>query len=597
MKHPKKVSPKASSSKTREVEEKRREDHERSVIARYCRPILHMRDQLHHNHRFGVVFGSGASKDLGFPQWDELIEAIAKHPAVDAKPEDYGGAQTSASQRLFHRFKEKAKSSLPEGYEAFNKTNAFMQSQWNEIIRISLYKDIPPETSKLMERDKYLLDFLPVIRKTRLTVNYNFDDTLERFLSETRTEEERKTKKGFRTVWTADVQLYAQNAVIYHPNGYLPAVRSERPSDSLIFLEDSFGDQLIDSASGHYSLLSSHYAQNTCLFVGLSLEDATLKHQLRKTALLHPGHVHYYVKYLSSANALTDAQKRDIAEANFEVYNLVTLFLTKAEISALGRLLSYDEDEARIKAWARELGFRTKYFYFLTGSVSVGKSTAVSFFRSLFTHDEWLERKLDGMEKDPSRLSPAEKKQRLTEIDNWIVKQWRQKNDVLRDTRAGLHVIDRCPLDAFAFTPEAEWQAKAKLTKEGVTPGAKNKLVRGMVILLKGHPNVMAVRAMRLQKDVSPELLDYRQALYQVIFDKANVPGVVEIDTREKSAAVVAKEISRQIHMSTYKPCNLSKRLEEIRTGHFVPKRAKIRALFMLRTTAPFVYAKKAAAK
>jgi len=47
--------------------------------------VAHLRAQLRRK-RLGLVFGSGASKDLLFPDWKELIDRIAAHPQVQGSP-------------------------------------------------------------------------------------------------------------------------------------------------------------------------------------------------------------------------------------------------------------------------------------------------------------------------------------------------------------------------------------------------------------------------------------------------------------------------------------------------------------------------------
>ena len=594
MNHPRKASRKAGSSKVSRAAEQTQNECKSSVLLRYHRAILHMRAQLHQNERFGLIFGAGAGHDLKFPEWWDLVEKIAKHPSIRANINNYksrcGETQSNVSQRLFHRFKHRQMLRLPQDLDVFNKISSDLQAAWNQIIKDALYGKKPATTQELLDRDRYIKEFLPIIKMTKLTVNYNFDDTLERFLSHTRTPDEKRKERGSRTVWNSDVQLYSRKAVIYHPNGYLPNVKSERPSDDLIFLEDSFGDQLIDSASGHYSLLSYHLAQNTCLLVGLGLEDATLKHLLRKSAQAHPGHVHYYVRFMDDGDMLSPEQKREITDANFEVYNLVTLFLNRGEIAALGRLLALPVENTEIKSLALKLKCPTNYYYFLTGSVCVGKSTAVSFFRSLKTHDEWLDQKVEGMEQDPRKLAEESNISKINEIDRFVVEQWNQKNAVLRDAQPGINIVDRSPLDAFAFTEEPRWKDKARFTKDGVTPG-NEKLVSGMVIFLIGHPNVMAIRAKRVQKkDMSPELLDYRQALLRLVFDPGKLRGVVEINTCEKLPTKVAKEICRIIHIDEYKECALSRRLNDALRGRLAPDPVRAKKPFMLKSTAAVIY-------
>ncbi|MEJ0102402.1 MAG: SIR2 family protein [Bacteroidota bacterium] len=361
--------------------------------------------------------------------------------------------------------------------------------------------------------------------------------------------------------------MYPENGVIYHPNGFLPRKLSEKPSDNLIFLEDSFGDQLIESAYGHYAALSYHLSQNTCLLIGISLEDATLKHLLRKNSKLHPGHVHYYVYYLNSSEELTPEHRKAITDANFEVYNLVTLFLTKTEIKYLGQLLSSSDED--IEIMSDELGLNTTYRFFLTGSVCAGKSTTLSNFRSLRTHDEWLDQRVPGMEKDPSFVSRNEK---IQEIDYWVAEQWRAKNFVLYKAKTpGIDIIDRCPLDAFAFTEEDKWKEKATFTREIITPDkSSTPLCKGKIVLLIGHPQTMAVRALKLHKEVTSEKLEYRQNLLKIIYNKSDL-GIVEIDTKDKSIEQVTKEVSKMIHIDEYTECNLQERLQLIEDEKIAP--------------------------
>lgn len=527
------------------------------------RSISHLRSQKKLD-RLGLVFGAGISKDFGFPTWVDLIDRIASNPKVEGKSLlDNVGSNTSISQLLFQNFRSKEYSHYGSDYVAYDKFRSHVQSGWHRVIHDALYQDVPTETLKLKEIDSYLHEYLDIIRDIKLTVNYNFDNTIQRLLSITRTEQQKKKIRGYRTVWNSDIQLYPQKGVIYHPNGFLPDKITERTSEDLIFLDDSFGDQLIESTSGHYSTLSYYYSQNTCLFIGLSLEDSTLKHLLRKCANMHPGHVHYYVYYVEDPSSISEEDKRAIIDANFEVYNLVTLFLNKEGIKNLAKVTKFsDEDYEEV---CDLVASKTTYKYFLTGSVSVGKSTAVSNFRSLQTHDEWLENRIEGMEKDPTLIS---KKDLIKKIDKWVVDQWRKKNfNLARAGNHGIHIIDRCPLDAFAFTKPEEWIKKAKYTREGVTPkDSTTKLVNGAIILLIGDSEAMAVRALKLQKTVTPSDLEYRQELLKIVYSQ-DVQGIVWLDTREKSAKKVAKEISRIIHVEQYNECDIQSRLTEIEKG------------------------------
>jgi len=85
-----------------------------------------------------------------------------------------------------------------------------------------------------------------------------------------------------------------------------------------------------------------------------------------------------------------------------------------------------------------------------------------------------------------------------------------------------------------------------------------------------GDPEVMAVRALKVQKDVTSEKLEYRQNLLRVIYNKS-VSGIAEIDTREKSIRRVVKDICRVVHIDDYEECNLQTILDQIETGKICP--------------------------
>jgi hypothetical protein len=533
---------------------------ERKLLGKYSRAIIHMRDQIQLN-RFGLVFGAGIGCQFGFPKWKEFMDRIATHEKIlGSDLTKISGSNTDVGQMLFQRLKINNPLSEPDLLE-YDRSTSFYKKEWIKIIHDELYKNVPDDIQEIKSRDRYLNNYINIIKKTRLTLNYNFDDTIELLLSEERNDDEKLKTRGYRAIWNADIQLYPQNGVIYHPNGYIPRGFRERPSDDIVFLEDSFGDQLIDSISGHYRTLSNFYSQNTCLLIGLSLEDSTLKHILRYNSRIHPGHVHYYIYYTGTGVSLTEDQMNSIVNSNFEVFNLITLFLNDDEISVLGQLIN---TERQIGEILDQLGLKSVYRFFLTGSVCVGKSTAVSHFRSLRTHDEWLERKVKGMEKDPNRIK---NKDVINEIDIWVAEQWRTKNYLLSKLDSGVHIVDRSPLDAFAFTPKEEWIAKAQLTKNIITPEKSCvKLCKGKIILLLGDPNEMSVRALKLQKDVKSDELDYRQNLFRRIYSKC-IKGIVELDTKNKTIERVAKDICKIIHIDEHDECDLQEILEKIETN------------------------------
>ena len=78
------------------------------------------------------------------------------------------------------------------------------------------------------------------------------------------------------------------------------------------------------------------------------------------------------------------------------------------------------------------------------------------------------------------------------------------------------------------------------------------------------------MRAMKLQKNMPSEQLEYRQKLFRIIYDPV-LPGIVALDTCNKSIQSVAKEVCRIIHIDDYEECDLQERLRLIEEGTVCP--------------------------
>ena len=241
---------------------------------------------------------------------------------------------------------------------------------------------------------------------------------------------------------------------------------------------------------GNFAVLLDYFSRSPCLFVGFSLTDPGLRSMLRQASRRSPGTVHYYVRYCHSGRPSV-AEQEEAREANFNLFNMVTLFLNSDEIKALFELLSM-EDEAVNDVFIRA-GIPRVYRYYIAGVVSVGKTSVISCLQGLEIVDEWL-RPRDPLIAMPSdKLGPAER----ARVDHWILDQVRLKNGRFAQAREGLHVMDRAPLDAFAFTPRGECRNKAEeiySTACAGSSGSPQSLEKGRLIILKGDPSALLTR-------------------------------------------------------------------------------------------------------
>lgn len=360
-----------------------------------------------------------------------------------------------------------------------------------------------------------------------MTVTYNFDNFLERALTMKKEPREERSR-GYEVVTNPWAQFRRANSVIYHANGYFPPELMEVPADKFVFSEAAYAEQFARVFAGDQAALVNHFTKNTCLLLGLSLEDEMLRNLLILSAKASPGNYHYYIHYVEQEGDLTSTQQEAIRQTNFNVYNLITIFLTEDQIAALGRLIDTNNFEDRdVIDLAEQVGAEKAFVYYLTGPLGVGKSTAVNNFRNLRGFDEWDEERSNKLGVPPEQLPQVQR----TSIDDWIATQFKKKDENLRHGGPGIFIVDRPPLDPIAFTPSGEIQKKASNLLQTICPGkATWSIQKGTVILLVGDTEELAVRMLLTdRKEYGVEKLREMQDKMKGIYE---VEGVITLETR-----------------------------------------------------------------
>lgn len=464
-----------------------------NILTENNKAIVHLRQQFK-TKNLGLVFGAGASMNLGFPSWENLIKGIAQNSIVsgmklyesikDSVP------QSSITDILFQHFKINRIKVLNEEGEDEYFIKKRLLSDWRGIIYSSLYRDALKERKEKIQSHPYLNDFIPMIQKSEITINYNFDDTLEFMLSE---HHQGEMQKAYQVLWESHSQYKMDSPVIYHPNGFLPEDENSQQSEELIFSDESFSDQLLDSMSGKSNMILNQFTKKTCILVGLSLEDATLKHLLRQSAILSPGNYHYYIRYTNTE--LSGDEKEAIFNSNFTTYNLITLFFNDKEISTFAKLITQETEE--FQSFSRKLGIPIKFINYFVGSVAVGKSSILSHFGNFHILEEWIDKRPSELVKPFSELTTEEEKQ----VEEWINGQFYKKNKWLSEQIEGFFLIDRSPLDPISFTnTNDEEKKRAKSMLKGIANKEGGMVVPGHVVFLESDEKEQKGRLLTKRK-------------------------------------------------------------------------------------------------
>ena len=531
-----------------------------NLLENYTRPVVHMRSQMK-MHRFGLVFGSGFNEDFGLPMWSKLVERIAKDPQVSATKllkKSKNSSLPYQTELLFQHFKRRQADKLSSVEDV--DTKGFENStryEWLRIVAKHLYVNAPHDFKPKVVEHPYMVSYLPIVRKTLMTVTYNFDDYLERALAETRTAERDGQSRGYETVTNPWVQFRRSTAVVYHPNGIYPEKPMEWSVDKFIFSEASYAEQFAGLFAGEQYALINHFCKNTCLLIGLSLKDEMLRNLLILSARASPGNYHYYVHFADSPDSLDEGRREAIHRTNFDLYNLITLFLNKDEIAGLGEVLdSKKVSDDKIRDEANRKGKPCTYRFYLTGAMGVGKSTTLNNLRNLNALDEWFEVRPEVLAKPWDELDAGERE----EADSWLPSQFERKNEILRNGGAGIFVVDRPPLDPLAFTKPKDRPAKAVRLLKTICPDqASWRVEEGTVICLIGDSKELAVRLLATgRKGYTHEKLDAMERALKEIYA---AEGVVTVDTHGLTIPEVTKRVAKIIHLRRYRPCDLHERL------------------------------------
>ena len=536
-----------------------------SVLRNYPRAVVHLRQQVS-SGRFGFIFGSGLSVSFQIPGWEDLVERLARDYRIwgvrllkTAPPR--AGAPYRTEMLFEHYRKRCYDRALPDKHHT-RELDYRITSEWRAIVRHHLYAEAPSNFRGELTRHPYFKACLPLIRKAYMTVTYNFDDFIEQALFLTNPPEKRDESRGYECVTNPWTQFRRSNSIIFHPNGVIPQKAMEAPSDRFVFSESSFSEQILGMFAGGQGALLNHLSKNTCLLIGLSLEDETLRSLLAQNAQTNPGNYHYYVYYLKPHQTLDINKQNVIRLANFKVYNLLTLFLDSTRIRALLDLINPDSCQAKkFVNFAQEKNIGVCFRFYLTGSMGVGKSTTLNSFRNLTALDEWLDQRPEVLAKPWDTLNDEEK----SAADKWVAHQFRLKNDILKDEREGVFMLDRGPLDPLSFTDAMEWKSKAGRLLRKICPSNVDwKVQDGRVIFLQGDPRELGLRNVLAGRyDYDEKRLQKNEEMLARAYGET---GVVQVDTRGITASDVARRVAEIVHLEEYDPiCDLHERLVEFK--------------------------------
>jgi hypothetical protein len=521
--------------------------------------------------------GSGVSDSLKIPKWEKLIKQLELQLEYNS-----GGAPASyRAEQLFQHYKKNRADQL--GWQSGEKLDAAITAGWRDVIAGCLYTNFRGKNGKLnrsayeikIEQHPYLSRLGKLAQDAALVVTHNFDDALEVAIDLDKSVTA-PTNRRFHSFWKPEPFLRRGMVNIYHPNGFIPLRRDLKGSENLILTEASFADHLANTNTEESHFLLRHLADKTCLIIGHSLSDGTLKNALRQHANQRPGHVNYYVHWnRHGESGLSEDQRNAIREANFETYNLVTIFANSLDIAEILQIISMSEGD--LEGLLAHHSMVSRYVYYIVGAVSAGKSTTLRHLRDLATVEEWPR----AMPTVMNRPSLGLKKSQEMIIDEKLEDAIWNKNSEIRDIKTGIVAVDRAPLDFIAFparkneTLGVTARKRADAVLERLKLSGLRDLCPGQVIVVQADTEVLVERQLLRSGRAKPEevadgsterYLERQSKRLAEIYKRAiDIKSVIETDCC--SIAISVKAAARIVHFGNYQPFDFAGRLRAIQKG------------------------------
>lgn len=283
--------------------------------------------------RLSLFCGAGASIGAGILSWDNLLLMLLESMMIRMSRKHSLSVEEVDPMEFQRSY---SPSALVVGkYLKTNLGNDFLPQ-----LRDALYSKNPKSCAIIEaivdlarpQRDGKPLDSI---------VTFNFDGLIEEALSANNIRHIAIYEEGMR--------YSCSELPIYHVHGYLPRKGRIKKNTDVVFSEDAYHNQFIDPFSWSNLIQLNKLSQNTCLFIGLSLNDPNLRRLLDVAYRKNPSRElnHYVIKKIPSHSEGT--------------INSLALLLEEQDANELGLNVVWVREYSHIAPLLREIaGSRDK---------------------------------------------------------------------------------------------------------------------------------------------------------------------------------------------------------------------------------------------
>lgn len=274
-----------------------------------------------------LICGAGISSGAGVPTWNLLLVRLL---GSMLKKISVGQSNKEIDPAVFQE--RYGTSSLIIG--KYLKTN--LGNDYMPELRKALYSE-EPITCELIEVIAEMARPSRDSKPLESIITFNFDGLLEEQLE--------KNKIYHKPIYSEGERSKPNELPIYHVHGYLPRDGQIEEQEEVVFSEDAYHGQFIDSFSWSNLIQLNKLSHNICLFIGLSLTDPNLRRLLDIANRRNPSESlnHYIVKTVPNASKESDSLDK------------VALLLEEQDAIGLGLNVVWVDDYSSVPEFLRTI--------------------------------------------------------------------------------------------------------------------------------------------------------------------------------------------------------------------------------------------------
>ncbi|MBB1453752.1 SIR2 family protein [Pseudoalteromonas sp. SG43-5] len=272
--------------------------------------IIENLKQCYKKGQFSLLLGAGVSSSAGMPDWNTLLNSLFVTYLTQEFDDDTAIGEKDIGE-LVQRLNSIDEPSALMAARYLRKGLSKRDGEAKLFIE-AVTKNLYKLRNTNFQIDSELIKSIAAMclprrtgAKVKSVVTYNFDDLIERQLS--------NNAIHHRCIYTDNESYDPDELPIYHVHGFLPEERKSfdgLDESTLVFSEEGYHQ--IYSDSYHWSNLVqlNSFRENTCLMVGLSMTDPNLRRLLEISSKNIERSKHFaFMKRLSSKEFCYEKEK------------------------------------------------------------------------------------------------------------------------------------------------------------------------------------------------------------------------------------------------------------------------------------------------